>query len=183
MSKSHPCQCLQCKELFVANPRNRWHQKFCTKAECRKASKTQSHRRWLSKPENQDQFRGSANVERVRQWRKAHPGYWKQTKKTSIALQDLVPAQPPEPQRVPPTSSAALLQDLVALQDPLVVGVIAHLIDSPLQDHIEQATLRLLTKGRTILDLRSGRNSNANHHEDQKTNPRSGAAAPHSRTV
>jgi hypothetical protein len=34
--------------------------------ECRKASKVESQRRWLSKPENQNHFRGSANVERVR---------------------------------------------------------------------------------------------------------------------
>jgi hypothetical protein len=133
----------------------------------------------LSKPENRDHFRGPDNVERVRQWRAAHPGYWKRPKKSSSTLQDLVPAQAPALQPVPPKASPAPLQDLFAMQDPLLVGVISHLIDSPLQDHVEQTTLRLLAKGRTILDLRSGVKTKANH-EDQKTNTLSGAAPPHS---
>ena len=77
MPKRDRCECLHCKELFVPNRRNWWHQKFCTKPECRQASKAESQRHWLSKPENRDYFRGSANVERVRQWRAKNPGYWK----------------------------------------------------------------------------------------------------------
>jgi hypothetical protein len=169
--------------LFDPNPRNRWHQKFCLKPECRAASKAESQRRWLSSSENRDHFRGAANVERVRQWRKANPEYWKRAKKSSGTLQDLVPIQAPAPQPVASTTSPAPLQDLFAAQDPLLVGVIAHLIDSPLQDHVEQATLNLLAKGRTILDLRSRMKNNATQYEDQKTNPLSGAAAPHSRPV
>jgi hypothetical protein len=46
----------------------------------RAASKADSHRRWLSKPANREHFRGPANVERVRQWREANPGYWKSAK-------------------------------------------------------------------------------------------------------
>ena len=183
MPSSYQSECLHCKELFDPNPRNRWHQEFCLKPECRAASKAESQRRWLSKSENREHFRGPANVERVRQWRKAHPEYWKRAKKASGTLQDLVSAQAPEPQSVAPTTSPAPLQDLFAAQDPLLVGVIAHLIDSPLQDHVEEATLNLLAKGRTILDLRSRMKNNATQYEDQKTNPLSGAAAPHSRSV
>ena len=182
MAKSYQCECLHCKELFLPNLRNRWHQKFCTKPECRQASKTASHRRWISKPENQQHYRGAENVEHVRQWRAALPGYWKRAKKAAITLQDLVPAQAPTPQPVLPKTSPAPLQDLFAMQDPLLVGVISHLIDSPLQDHVEQTTLRLLAKGRTILDLRSGVKTNA-YHEAQKTNPLSGPAPPHSWSV
>ena len=158
---SYQHECLHCKELFNPNTRNRWHQQFCTKSECRAASKRESQRRWLSKPANREHFRGADNVERVRQWRKAHPGYWKRTKKSSGTLQDLVPAQTSKPQPVAPMTSPAPLQDLLDAQDPLLVGVIAHLIDSPLQDHVEQTTLRLLAKGRTILDLRSRMKNNA----------------------
>jgi hypothetical protein len=182
VAKPYQQECLHCKELFDPNLRNRWHQKFCTKPECRAARKAESHRRWLSKPENRDHFRGADNVERVRQWRKANPGYWKRAKKSSSTLQDLVPAQAPAPQPVLSKTSPAPLQDLFAMQDPLLVGVISHLIDSPLQDHVEQTTLRLLAKGRTILDLRSGVKTNVNY-EDQKTNTLSGAASPHSWSV
>jgi len=182
VAKSYQRECLHCKELFDPGIRHRWRQKFCTKPGCRAASKADSHRRWLSKPANRDHFRGLAHVERVRRWRAAHPEYWKRPKKSSGTLQDLVPAQAPAPQHATSTTSPAPLQDLFAMQDPLLVGVIAHLIDSPLQDHVEQTTLRLLAKGRTILDLRSGVKTKANH-EDQEMNPLSGAAPPHSWSV
>ena len=183
MPKSYQRECLHCRELFEPYLRNRWRQKFCTKPECRAASKAESQRRWLSKPDNRDHFRGSANVERVRQWREANPGYSKRAQKASEPLQDLVPVQAPESDPVASTTSPAPLQDLVAMQDPLLVGFIAHSIDSALQDHVEQAVLGLLAKGRTILDLRSRIKNNANQNEDQKTNPLSGAASPHSRSV
>ena len=44
---------------------------------CRQASKAASQRRWLRKPDNRDYFSGPTHVERVRQWRQAHPGYWR----------------------------------------------------------------------------------------------------------
>jgi hypothetical protein len=51
-------KCLCCCELFRADPRNLHHQKYCSKAACRKASKAASQRRWLAKAENRDYFRG-----------------------------------------------------------------------------------------------------------------------------
>jgi hypothetical protein len=183
VAKSYQQECLHCRELFDPSARNRWHQRFCKKPECSAASKSDSHRRWLSKPANRDHFRGSANVERVRQWREAHPDYWKRAKTADRTLQDLVPAQPAEPQPVPPKTSVAPLQDLVAMQGPLLVGLISHLFDSPLQDHVEQTTLILIAKGQTILDLRSGVKTKTNHHEDQKTSPLSGTAPPGPRAV
>ena len=140
----------------MPNRRNWWHQKFCSKPGCRKASKAQSQRRWLSKPENREVFRGPENVERVRQWRASNPGYWKRPAKAPGTLQELVPAQVAENKEVAQTTSPPPLQDFVALQDPLVLGLIAHLVDSPLQEVVEQTTLRLLQKGRSILDMRFG---------------------------
>lgn len=183
VAKSLERECLHCRELFLPNPRNRWHQKFCTKPGCRHASKVESQRRWLSQPANRDHFRGSANVERVRQWRKAHPGYWKRAKKSPRTLQDIFPSQATDVKQLATKTSLTPLQDFLAAQDPLMVGLISHLIDSPLQDRVEQATLRLLTKGQTILDLRSGVKINKHHYEDQKTNPLPGAAAPYSGSV
>jgi hypothetical protein len=120
----------------------------------------------LSQPTNRDHFRGSANVERVREWRKAHPGYWKRAKKSPRTLQDIVRSQATDAQQLAAKPSLTPLQDFLAAQDPLIVGLISHLIDSPLQDRVEQATFRLLTKGQTILDLRSGVKTNANPYED-----------------
>ncbi len=176
-------ECLHCKELFLPNARNWWHQRFCTKAPCRKASKAQSQRHWLGRPENQDYFRGSANVERVRQWRSAHPGYWKRPAKTSRTLQEVLLLQAPEPKEVTKMTSPAPLQDVVAVQDPLLLGLIAHLIDSPLQENVEKATLGLLQKGRNILDLRSGIKPKGTTYADQETSAVSGTSPKSSSAV
>ena len=178
---AHP-ECLHCKELFRPHCRNRHHQKFCSEPACRKASKAESQRRWLSKPENRDHFRDPENVDRVRKWRAKHPGYWKREPKVRGTLQDLLIPQPVEHQEVESKTSCLPLQDLLAAQDPLVLGLIAHLIDSPLQDLIEQTARELLRRGRTFLDARSGMKSTENH-ENQKTHPMSRATPADSRAV
>lgn len=68
------CRC--CRKFFTPDYRNVHHQAFCTAPDCRRASKAKSQRRWLAKSANRDYFRGADHVERVQQWRKAHPGYW-----------------------------------------------------------------------------------------------------------
>jgi hypothetical protein len=40
----------------------------------------------LQKEENKDYFRGPDHCARVRQWRQAHPGYWKRVKNSGDAL-------------------------------------------------------------------------------------------------
>lgn len=69
-------KCLYCQEKFhPRDARNRRHQQYCPKDGCRKASEAARQARWLAKPQNRDYFRDSANCERVRLWRIAHPGY------------------------------------------------------------------------------------------------------------
>jgi hypothetical protein len=180
--------------LFAPNLRNWWHQKYCTQPACRKASKTESQRRWLSQPENRDVFRGSANVERVRQWRAKNPGYWKRPAKPRGTLQELVPApaptQIPENKEVapkisfPPLPTAAPpLQDFVTSQDPLVLGLISHLIDSPLQEVVEQAARRLLQKGHELLNMKFGMQMKGNTYADKETSALPGAVAKSSGAV
>lgn len=77
---------LSCNELFAPDARNHRHQQFCAKPDCRKASKRESQRRWLSREENQSYFRGPENVARVQAWRRAHPGYWRRRAKKSARL-------------------------------------------------------------------------------------------------
>jgi hypothetical protein len=173
--------------LFVPNLRNWWHQKYCTKSECRHASKAESQRRWLSKPENRDVFRGSANVERVRQWRAKNPGYWKRPAKAPGTLQELVPApvpaQSPENKEVAEKTSSPPLQDFVTSQDPLLLGLISHLIDSPLQEVVEQTARRLLQKGQDILNMKFGMQMKGNTYADKETSALPGAVAKSSSAV
>jgi hypothetical protein len=66
------CRC--CKQFFRPDHRSRNRQRFCSDPACKKASKALSQQLWLAKPENRKHWRGQ--VERVREWRKAHPRYW-----------------------------------------------------------------------------------------------------------
>jgi hypothetical protein len=104
-------KCCHCREHFVPSPNNRRNQCYCSKALCRKASKAAAQAKWLNKAENRNYFRGRENVERVRQWRRRRPGYWRKKNdfgETStsaveslsraaapevVALQDLAPSE------------------------------------------------------------------------------------------
>jgi hypothetical protein len=63
--------------FYDSDHRNVTRQRFCSKPECRQASKVDAQQRWRQKPDNLDYFKGKAHVERVRQWRLAQPGYWR----------------------------------------------------------------------------------------------------------
>src|SRR5438105_7243101 len=99
---------------------------YCLKTDCRKASKRESQRVWLAKPENQNYFRDEKNAERVRNWQKEHPGYWKNTARyRRRTLQDGCPEQSPAAQAVVETAPSRTLQDLCSMQVPLLVGLIS----------------------------------------------------------
>src|SRR5262245_35711754 len=94
----------------------------------RQASKAASQRRWLSKPENRDYFCGPAHVERVRQWRQTHPGYWRRTaSQAQEAIQEPLTPQELESQQVEASLAPQALQDSFFMQPAVVVGLIAHL--------------------------------------------------------
>ena len=146
------CKCLHCGTFFIPDPRNRHHQQYCGEPECRRASKAASQRRWQSRPENADYFRGAENVARVQAWRKAHPGYWKRSKrKRSVALQDLSNAQASPPQRTANQDGTVALQDLWQRQPPVLIGLIAHLTGVALQEDIASITGRLIAKGQALM--------------------------------
>jgi hypothetical protein len=156
MTRNRTPKCLCCGDLFKADVRNRGRQKYCPKRACRAAGKAARQRRWLSRPENENYFREADNAARVREWQHAHPGYWRHTARYKRrTLQDAHRAQAIEPF----TESASLaLQDALRLQGPVLIGLIAHLSDSTLQEDIAQTSRRLLQLGQDIL---SGKRSDA----------------------
>src|SRR6266481_2160135 len=94
MNSPSSCKCLHCREFFIPCPNSRHTQRYCPKAECRKASKITAQAKWLNKPQNRCYFRGPENVERVRRWREHHPGYWRKKRSPPVdALQDLAPIE------------------------------------------------------------------------------------------
>jgi hypothetical protein len=154
-------KCLNCKELFLPDYRSGQRQRYCHKPDCRKASKRESQRAWLAKPDNQSYFRDAQNAERVRQWQKAHPDYWKNTARyRGRTLQDgcpePAPEQAPAAQEVTPLSPDRTLQDLCTMQTPLFVGLISMFVGSTLPEDIAKSTRRLLIKGHDILGMVPG---------------------------
>lgn len=142
-------KCKHCRELFVPDPRNAKRQKYCSKPDCRNASKKASQQRWLSKPENREHFRGPENVSRVQQWRKDNPGYWKKPKN---ALQDPLIRQPLVNIDDTVNSAHSALQDSLITQPAVLIGLIAHFTDIALQDNIAKTFRRLQQLGQDILN-------------------------------
>jgi hypothetical protein len=145
------CKC--CQHLFCPDPRNRHHQQYCSQEACRVASKAASQARWCSQPGNQDYFRGAAAVERVRAWRAGHPGYSRKGPRCGAALQDVLLAQTIESTDKRGDSARPPLQEVLSAQPAVLMGLIAHIVGSPLQDDIAVAAGRLLRLGTDILTI------------------------------
>jgi len=162
--------------MFHPDARNRRHQQYCAKDACRKASKAARQARWLAKPENRDYFRGSANCERVRQWRLANPGYSRRkTAPRPVALQDVSNPQPVENESPVESCMPSPLQDVLLLQPALIVGLIAVMTGHDVQDDIATTVRLYINRGRDILRMVPG-SPPFNSHEKQAT-PMSGTPA------
>ena len=156
MKRNKKKKCPNCRQLFVPNPRNYDRQEYCRKPECRAARKSASQKKWLSKPENKNYFKGSEHVERVQVWRKKNPGYWKRSK-TKVALQDPLIPQQTENTKDSSQKNANALQDLLLAQPPVIIGLISNFIGSPLQDDIANTLLAMQQSGQDILCLQTNK--------------------------
>lgn len=153
MSHIRKVRCKNCRRPFQADPRVRWHQKYCSRPPCQKASKTEAQRLWRKSKKGRDYYLGPANALRVKEWRREHPGYWK--RKSKIALQDQLPAKLPAVLHALESKISAL-QDQLQLQSTLVLGVIAKLAAHALQDKMDQFLDELILVGEQLqrqLDL------------------------------
>lgn len=157
MKRTRRRKCNCCDELFTSDARNRGRQKFCSKEVCRKASKAESQRRWLNYPENRDYFKGPLNVARVREWRARNPGYWKRKGKVEgEALQDVLPRQnASQPIETTQQRGDLALQEFLTPQNGtqrlILIGLIAMITGTTLQDDIASASRNLLRLGADIM--------------------------------
>jgi hypothetical protein len=136
--------------LFVPDSRNAYHQHYCTKPDCVKASKAASQNKWLSSSKGDGYFKDPYHTQRVREWRMRNPRKSKQrSQKRHRVLQDVLTAQFSVNQRLKPK---LVLQDLCTQQPLLLIGLIANLTGSVLQDDIEQSAHRFIDSGKDILN-------------------------------
>ena len=166
MAKTGQRKCLNCGDIFDPDCRNVGRQHYCSKPECRRASKAAAQAAWLAKPQNSDYFSGPTQVARVQAWRAVNPGYGRARRKVSAALQDTLPAQvidsideTPDRGEIPKVPA---LQDALPPLDLMVTGLIAHVFGFALQDDIDMAMARLVQLGSDITNR-------SRHHEDRQT--------------
>jgi hypothetical protein len=147
MARGERRKCKSCLKLFRPHPRSLGRQQYCSAALCKRASKAASQARWLAKPENRDYFRHPVHVARVREWRARNVG--------SDGLQELKVAQVIDPESE--TNNFAMrslqgtLQEIITAQPAVLLGLIAHLVGTPLQKDIVPVARRLLRMGQDIL--------------------------------
>jgi len=151
MKKTRRQKCRNCKRLFAPNPRNRSRQRYCSEPDCRAASKAASQAKWRQSEAGATYFCGPEHVERVRQWRLVHPGYSRDQVRSKKPLQDLVEPQHPTVENINSDLDLSALQDPLAAQLPLFVGLIAQLTGSTLQDDIARTVRALQTRGADVL--------------------------------
>lgn len=121
MQKPRRRKCMHYLELFKLDPRNAAKQKYCSKPECRLASKAASQKKWLAKTENHNYFRGPENVRRVQEWRKGNPGYWRMSRPDATPLQDDLILKTMEQQSDTKDLTALALQDLLSAYQPVLL--------------------------------------------------------------
>jgi hypothetical protein len=163
--------------MCTCDRRNLGRQRYCAKPECRKVSKAASQKRWLAKEENKNYFRGSDNVERVRRWREANPGYWRKKKaKQQDALQETCMVQGVVDERVATQKAAPALQDIFSPQPALIVGLISVLTGHALQEDIAASARIFQSRGEDILRMVPGASSTADYENQTHSVPASTAA-------
>ncbi len=171
MARAGQRKCLNCDGLFDPDARNQDRQHYCSKPDCRRASKASSQAAWLAKPQNSGYFCDPTHVTRVQAWRAAHPGYSRSKPvkpPTSKALQDSSISQAHDSieetfirGEMPEPSTSAPLQDIWNASGPMLAGLVAHLFDLSLQDDIDTTTRRLVQLGSDLI--------NRSHYENRQT--------------
>jgi len=175
-------KCRHCRKFFLPDYRHRLNQFYCCAPDCRRAAKAALQRRWLRKGKNRDYHRGDKAVQRVQEWRKSHPGYWKKKPPVSRAPQaaQVQALNPKHESCNAPVATPSPLQDFCLAQDPAFIGLLSMIMGSTLQEEIEVTARRVLLQGRNILGLAlpgSSQTKTVLNPYDPQTNPAARPAA------
>jgi hypothetical protein len=167
--------CRHCRKFFFPDYRHRFTQLYCLAADCRLACKIEQQRRWLHKGKNRYYFSGQKAVQRVRDWRKCHPGYWKKRNPISQGIQaaEEHAVKPEHESCNVPTATPGTLQDFWQAQEPAFIGLLSMITGSTLQEEIVGTAHNVVIQGRNILGLTLPVPAKPNRVEkyDSQTNP------------
>lgn len=142
------CLCSECQKPFVASKYSGGRQLVCGAAACRKAAKKARQAAWTAR--NPEYFRGPEHVERVREWRRANPGWRDNQRGRASARCGESSAKAESCNRSSPPASR--LQDSVPeVQSALIVGLVTVLCGSVLQDEVHDLCRECLRVGGDLL--------------------------------
>jgi len=175
------CRC--CGHLYMPDARRARVQKYCDKPECRKASQARSWHQWFMKPGNRDYYKGKDEVDRVRQWRAKHPGYWKRGTKPENALPKIRDVQVTEDQVDTTILATDALPKMIMSEPALAVGLIASLTGSALPKDIEETSRRFVTLGQDILGINPGISPKGGRRDGRKESSGSRSAEASAQSV
>lgn len=145
MSKNSKRKCPHCRRTFVPDPYNAHHQRHCGAPECRLASNRASSRKYRRRKQKETSW-CEKEKQRVRKWRKTHPGYWK-GKKTEKKLPELIGLR--DFARGEKESKDLPLRDFVIFQHSCIKGLISHLTGA-LRDDIGSQLNMYYERGRAL---------------------------------
>ena len=154
-SKQIRRKCRHCREFFFPDCHHRLTQVYCLEPDCRLACKTAQQRHWLRQGKNRYYFRGDEAVQRVRDWRQSHPGYWKKRTPVSQGTQ-VTEAQAVNPKHEScnvPIEPPSTLQDFWQTQEPGFIGLLSMITGSTLKEAIVGTAHNVVIQGRNILGL------------------------------
>ncbi len=130
-------KCKLCLESFMPDARHFRDQKFCSRPECRKASKHASQRRWYYSPKGAVHRDPEYNKQRVREWRAEHPDYARLTGgRPRQASASPRKAKPSDGKSFAPIVAGGALQDSTIAQHAMVKLVTSILAANALQETI-----------------------------------------------
>lgn len=172
--RSHPRvrECLWCKEKFSPGPHNKHHQRYCGKQECQLASHRASSKRYR-RQQRKDPAYQKNEKERVKIWRRSHPGFWKKknvekTPKKDEVLRDFVQVEKPSEDKV--------LRDFLLFQGHCLQGLVSQLT-GVLRDDIGSLMNSYYDKGKELCPELEKQFYHGVLGYDAKGNHQSGAAA------
>jgi hypothetical protein len=139
--------CAHCGQHFTVNPRLGRRHRFCSRPDCAAASRQVARKKWLKKNGGRRYFAGKENGDRVRNWRRRNPLYWKRARgpqRDRGSKMMLTPA-------LAEVMRYVALQDTIDTRFALEIGLIAEVSGAALQDTIAKEIRRLIMRGYAIL--------------------------------
>ena len=151
--KNRKIKCKNCGNYFHPDNYNRYHQHYCGRGECRKASRLASAKNYRKKKSKDKDFRHKES-ERAKQWQRKNTDYWKKRTKKSQkerVLRDFAQAEKRH-------SDITVLRDIANLQCSVLEGLIVTLTGDVLRDNINAFIRRMYDKGQTVSGGVPGKN-------------------------